>query len=113
MQIFHNPRCSKSREALTLLQDRGLTPQVIEYLQHPPTLETLKALQAKLGLPARELLRSNEDAYRDLKLDDASLNDTQLLRAVVDHPALLQRPIVVDGDRALIARPPELLNAWL
>jgi arsenate reductase len=108
LRVFHNPRCSKSRETLALLQQRGLNPQVIEYLKTPPSLAQLQALQRLLGLPAREMLRSGEEAYRELGLADASLSDEQLLQAIADHPVLLQRPIVVHESRAVIARPPEL-----
>lgn len=111
MKIFHNPRCSKSREALALLQEAGLVPEVIEYLKTPPDLGTLKALVRQLGLPVRELLRSSEALYVELGLADAS--DEQLLDALLHHPQLLQRPIVVRGEQALIARPPERLKAWL
>lgn len=107
--IFHNPRCSKSREALALLQERGHAPQVIDYLQAPPSEGELRTLLQQLGRPARELLRSGEDEYQALGLADASLTDAALLRAIAAHPKLLQRPIVVRGGRAVIARPPELL----
>ncbi|UXH79634.1 arsenate reductase (glutaredoxin) [Roseateles amylovorans] len=113
MQIFHNPRCSKSREALALLEARGLAPEVIDYLNAPPTLATLMTLTRQLKLPARALLRDGEDEYQALGLADPSMTDAQLLQAIASHPRLLQRPIVVDGDRALIARPPALLNDWL
>lgn len=109
VHLFHNPRCSKSREALALLQARGHQPQVIEYLKTPPDEGDLRTLLAQLGVPARELLRSGEAEYQALGLADASLTDTDLLRAIAAHPQLLQRPIVVRGDRAVIARPPELL----
>lgn len=108
LTIYHNPRCSKSREALALLEGQGLAPTVVEYLKTPPTLAELEALQARLGLDAREMLRSGEDEYKSLGLADASLSDKQLLAAIAAHPRLLQRPIVVRGERALIARPPEL-----
>ncbi|WP_423594670.1 arsenate reductase (glutaredoxin) [Roseateles sp. MS654] len=113
LQILHNPRCSKSREALALLESRGIRPQVIEYLATPLSLDELRTLQRQLGAPVRAMLREGEDDYRELGLADASLSDTQLLQAIAERPALLQRPIVVDGDRALIARPPALLNDWL
>ncbi|MEJ6001962.1 arsenate reductase (glutaredoxin) [Paucibacter soli] len=108
LQIYHNPRCSKSRETLALLTERGLRPEVIEYLQTPPDLAMLQRLQAWLGVPARELLRSGEDEYAQLGLAAASLSDQALLEAIARHPKLLQRPIVVNGQRAVIARPPEL-----
>lgn len=108
-RIYHNPRCSKSREALALLQAQGLAPEVIEYLQTPPELGELRTLLAQLGLPARALLRSGEEVYQTLGLDDPTLSEDALLRAIVTQPLLLQRPIVVHNERALIARPPELL----
>lgn len=113
MKILHNPRCSKSREALALLESRGITPEVVEYLETPLSLPELQALQRHLGGPTRAMVREVEDEYRTLGLADTGLTDTQLLQAVADHPRLLQRPIVIDGERALIARPPELLNDWL
>ncbi|QPF72948.1 arsenate reductase (glutaredoxin) [Roseateles sp. DAIF2] len=109
IRIFHNPRCSKSREALALLQARGLDPEVVDYLQNPPQPGELRSLLAQLGLPARELLRSGEEEYASLGLADASLSDEAVLQAIAAHPKLLQRPIVVHGERAVIARPPELL----
>ena len=108
LRIFHNPRCSKSREALALLQQRGLQPEVIEYLKTPPSLAQLQELQRQLKQPAREMLRSGEDVYRELGLADASSTDEQLLQAIAEHPVLLQRPIVVHKGCAVIARPPEL-----
>jgi arsenate reductase (glutaredoxin) len=108
VRIFHNPRCSKSREALALLQAQGLSPEVIDYLKTPPSLAELQDLLTLLDQPARELLRSGEEAYRALRLDDAGLSEQTLLEAIAAHPQLLQRPIVVNGQRALIARPPEL-----
>ncbi|WP_431265546.1 arsenate reductase (glutaredoxin) [Roseateles chitinivorans] len=113
LKILHNPRCSKSREALALLESRGLTPEVVEYLETPLTLPELQTLHQQLGTPVRAMVRDNEDDYRELDLADTSLTDTQLLQAVADRPKLLQRAIVVQGERALIARPPELLNDWL
>jgi arsenate reductase len=109
IRIFHNPRCSKSRAALALLQERGHQPLVIEYLKTPPGEGDLRTLLKQLNLPARELLRSGEDDYQALGLADPSLTDAALLQAIAAHPQLLQRPIVVRGGRAVIARPPELL----
>lgn len=108
-RIYHNPRCSKSREALALLREQGLDPEVIEYLQQPPSRAELEQLLKWLALPARELLRSGETAYLEQQLDDPGLSDAALLDAIVRTPQLLQRPIVVHGERAVIARPPLLL----
>lgn len=109
-RIYHNPRCSKSREALALLQAQGQAPEVIEYLRTPLDLGELRTLLRQLGLPARALLRSGEEAYQALGLDDPALSEEALLQAIVAQPLLLQRPIVVHNERALIARPPELLR---
>lgn len=105
--IYHNPRCSKSRQTLQLLQDNGVEPEVVLYLETPPTKEILAELLQKLGISARELLRTGEDAYKALQLKDKSLSDEQLIDAMVQHPKLIQRPIVVRGDRAVLGRPPE------
>ncbi|MFY8117499.1 MAG: arsenate reductase (glutaredoxin) [Roseateles sp.] len=105
--LFHNPRCSKSREALALLEERGVTPEVREYLKTPLSLAELHQLRALLGLPARELLRSGEEEYAQLDLARPELSEDALLQAIAEHPRLLQRPILVRGERAVIARPPE------
>ncbi len=112
-QLIHNPRCSKSREALGLLQATGHTVEVIDYLKAPLSLTDLSDLQQKLGLPARELLRSGEDEYAALGLANPALSDAELLAALAAHPKLLQRPIAIQGERAVLARPPELLKDWL
>lgn len=105
--LFHNPRCSKSREALALLEERGVTPEVREYLKTPLSLAELHQLRALLGLPAHELLRSGEEEYAQLDLARPELSEDALLQAIAEHPRLLQRPILVRGERAVIARPPE------
>jgi len=105
--IYHNPRCSKSRQTLELLQENKISPEIILYLEDTPSRAQLKKLLGKLGIPARELLRTSEDAYRQLGLADTSLNDDALLDAMVKAPKLIQRPIVVAGDRAVLGRPPE------
>lgn len=105
--LYHNPRCSKSREALALLQNQGHTPEVILYLETPPSAKQLKALLKKLGIGARDLLRKGEDAYKTLNLADTNLTEAALIEAMVNHPKLIERPIAVVGDKAIIGRPPE------
>ena len=105
--IFHNPRCSKSRATLQLLQARGLQPQVVEYLDTPPTPEQISAILDLLGLQPRELMRSNEAEYRELGLDEPALTRQQLIQAMAEHPRLIQRPIVLGEGRAALGRPPE------
>ncbi len=107
LTLYHNPRCSKSRGALELLEARGLAPNLVRYLETPPSAAELRALLAKLGIGARALLRTGEDEYKALGLADASLSDEQLIAAMVEHPKLIERPILVAGDRAVIGRPPE------
>lgn len=104
--LYHNPRCSKSRNAKKLLEERGAEFSVIEYLKTPLDVTELKALADKLGLPVREMLRTNEGIYRELQLDEAA-SDENLFKAIAEHPILLQRPIAVAGTRAVIGRPPE------
>ncbi|EJO93504.1 arsenate reductase [Ectopseudomonas mendocina DLHK] len=107
LTLYHNPRCSKSRGALELLEARGLQPTVVRYLETPPSANELKSLLGKLGIGARDLLRSGEDEYKALNLADASLSEAQLIAAMVEHPRLIERPILVVGDKAVIGRPPE------
>lgn len=107
LTLYHNPRCSKSRGALELLEERGLAPTVVRYLETPPDAATLKALLGKLGIGARQLLRSGEDEYKALDLANPALTDAQLINAMVQHPKLIERPILVAGDKAVIGRPPE------
>lgn len=108
IQIYHNPRCSKSRETLQLLQQQGIEPEVILYLETPPDRDTLKELLTKAGLSSpRQMMRTKEEVYKTLGLGDDSLSDEQLMAAMVEHPKLIERPIVVNGDRARLGRPPE------
>lgn len=104
--IYHNPRCSKSRQTLSLLQDRALSPRVVAYLKTPPDAATLRDLLAKLGLKPRELMRTKESVYKDLGLDAVD-DDEALIQAMVDNPILIERPVVVAGDKAALGRPPE------
>ena len=107
LTLYHNPRCSKSRGALELLEACGLSPTVVRYLEIPPTAAQLTDLLAKLKISARQLLRTGEDEYKTLNLADSSLSDAQLIDAMAAHPKLIERPILVAGDRAIIGRPPE------
>ncbi|WP_286884631.1 arsenate reductase (glutaredoxin) [Pseudomonas sp. UBA7456] len=107
LTLYHNPRCSKSRGALDLLEARGLAPTVVRYLETPPDVATLKALLDKLGMPPRQLLRTGEDDYAQLNLADPTISDAQLIDAMATHPKLIERPILVAGDKAVIGRPPE------
>ncbi|WAJ39451.1 arsenate reductase (glutaredoxin) [Pseudomonas sp. GOM7] len=107
LTLYHNPRCSKSRGALELLEARGLQPKVVRYLETPPSAAELRDLLGKLGISARQLLRSGEDEYKALGLADTSLSDAQLIEAMVQQPKLIERPILVAGDKAVIGRPPE------
>lgn len=105
--LYHNPRCSKSREALTLLETNGCKPEVILYLDTPPTTKQLKSLLAKLGINARQLLRKTEDIYKELNLGDEKLSEAALIKAMAANPKLIERPIFINGDKAAIGRPPE------
>ncbi|HTT07473.1 MAG TPA: arsenate reductase (glutaredoxin) [Gammaproteobacteria bacterium] len=105
--IYHNPRCSKSRETLALLTARGIQPEIIEYLKTPPDQATLQRLLKALGMTPRQLLRTKEDAYAETGLDNPKLSDAQILKTMVTHPVLLERPIVVVDGKAAIGRPPE------
>lgn len=104
--IWHNPRCSKSRQTLELLRERGVEPQVREYLQHPPTVRELEDVLGKLNMEPHELMRTNEAAYRELQLSPDKPRQV-LLKAMHDTPILIERPIVLRGDRAALGRPPE------
>ena len=107
LTLYHNPRCSKSRGALELLEARGLAPTVVRYLETPLDAAHLKALLGKLGISARQLLRTGEDEYKALNLADASLSEAQLIAAIAAHPKLMERPILETADKAIIGRPPE------
>lgn len=103
--IYHNPKCSKSRETLQILQDNNIEPEIIDYLENPPTAQVLKNIIAMLGISARDLMRSTEPAHKEANQDD-SLSDDDIIAAICEYPALLQRPIVVSGNQAIIGRPP-------
>lgn len=107
IRIYHNPRCSKSRETLALLQEQGLQVEVIEYLKNSPSAAELTDILQKLGLSARELLRKGEDEYQSLNLADPNLTEAMLIEAMANHPILIERPIVVQGQQARLGRPPQ------
>ncbi|KAF7962198.1 arsenate reductase (glutaredoxin) [Cupriavidus basilensis] len=115
--IYHNPRCSKSRETLALVEAAaerlGEPVEIVEYLKSPPSVSTLRQLQTMLGVSAREMMRDNEAPYQELDLADPGLTDGELLAAVADNPILLQRPVVVRNRRAAIGRPPEKVEVLL
>ena len=111
--LYHNPRCSKSRDALALLEQSGKAFTVVEYLKNPLTLAELTTLLQKLQLPARALLRSKEEEFQALRLADPSLDDKALLAAIAAHPRLMERPLLVVAERAAIGRPLEQLQALL
>jgi arsenate reductase (glutaredoxin) len=103
--IYHNPRCNKSRQTLALLEERGVKPRIVEYLKTPPDVAELKRLLKLLGLSPRQLLRKKEAA--EAGLDKPSLSDAELIAGMVKHPIVIERPIVVSGERAALGRPPE------
>jgi arsenate reductase len=105
--LWHNPRCSKSRSALELLREHGVEPRVRDYLEQPPDIGELHELLHRLQLPVRDLLRGSENEYAELGLGDPSLGEHALLAAMAAHPRLIQRPVLVVGERAVIGRPPE------
>lgn len=106
--IYHNPKCSKSRETLALLESKGIEPNVIFYLDTPPSIDTLKILLKQLDFKsARALMRTKEDRYKALNLDNENLSEEQLILAMLQNPQLIERPIVVGNGKAKIGRPPE------
>lgn len=107
LTIYHNPRCSKSRQTLALLQERGFEPDIVKYLQTPPDVATLRAIIQSLGKRPHEIMRKGEADYKALGLADAELSDEQLLQTLHDYPKLIERPIVVSDRGAAIGRPPE------
>lgn len=107
IRLYHNPRCSKSREALKLLQDAGADVEIVDYLKTPPSAEELDRLLTLLGLEPRELMRQKEEEYQNLHLDDLTLERRHLIAVMVNHPRLIERPIAVQGERVVIGRPPE------
>ncbi|MDF2366286.1 arsenate reductase (glutaredoxin) [Sneathiella sp.] len=107
VEIFHNPRCSKSRQTLALLQENGVEPIIVEYLSSPPTKERLVDVLKLLDMKPRDLMRKGEAEYKDNNLSDPSLSDDALIEAMINHPKLIERPIVFANGKACIGRPPE------
>lgn len=105
--IYHNPRCSKSRQTLALIEDQRISPTIIEYLKTPPSKDELKRILTMLGISARDLLRTKEAEYREQGLDNPGLDEEQILDLMIKYPKLIERPIVVTQNAAAIGRPPE------
>ena len=106
-RIYHNPRCSKSRQTLALLNERGIEPEIIRYLETPPTAQELTDILNKLGCEPRELMRTKESEYKELGLDNPDLTRDQLIEAMAQTPKLIERPIVINKGKAALGRPPE------
>lgn len=107
IRIFHNPRCSKSRQALELLTSRGVEPEIIRYLETPPTAQELSDILEALDRQPRELMRTGESEFKELGLDNPDLSREQLIAAMVANPKLIERPIVFANGKAAVGRPPE------
>lgn len=105
--IYHNPRCSKSRETLKLLRDKGIEPEIVEYLKTPPSAAQIETILRQLGMSARELIRTREAPYKELGLADKKKTDKALIKAMAANPVLIERPIVIANGKAALGRPPE------
>lgn len=106
--IYHNPRCSKSRETLALLESKGLNPTIVEYLKNPPSIADITQLLKSLGFSdARQLMRTKEELFKELNLSDNKLTQDQLISAMHENPKLIERPIVIKANKAKLGRPPE------
>lgn len=110
MKIYHNPRCSKSRQTLSILEEEGIKPNIIKYLDDTPSVEELSTIVKQLGIKPEALIRKNESIYKE-KFREKDLSDEEWMEAMVRYPKLIQRPIVVKGNRAVIGRPPENVRA--
>lgn len=107
--IYHNPRCSKSRQALALLQENNIDPNIVLYLDTPPKPTEIKSLLSLLGMSAQEIIRKKEKEYSELELNKENLSENELIETLSKHPKLIERPILVVNNKAIIARPPEKL----
>lgn len=112
-QIYHNPRCSKSRQTLEILNSHGVDVEVIEYLKTPPSVEALTSVIQKLGVSPQEVMRKKETEYKEAGLSDESLSETQQIQLMIKYPKVIERPIVIRGKKAVIGRPPENVNALI
>lgn len=106
MEIFHNPRCSKSRQALSLLHEKGANPEIVLYLETPPSEEELKEILSKLNVRPEELVRKGETLYKE-NFKDQKFTDDEWIKILSENPKLIERPIMINGDKAVIGRPPE------
>lgn len=113
MKIYHNPRCGKSRQTLALIEQAGIEPEIIEYLKTPPTAEELDAILKKLKLEPQQLMRKGEAIYKELKLAERELSRDEAIAVMLEHPKLIERPIVVQGRKAVLGRPPENVKELL
>jgi arsenate reductase len=107
IEIYHNPRCSKSRQTLQLLEEKGVEPEIVEYLKTPPSGERLREILDMLGLAPRDLMRRKEKEYKEAGLDNPDLTEQELIQGMIDHPKLIERPIFIKDGKAAIGRPPE------
>ncbi len=105
--LYHNPRCSTSRTALGLIEQRGITPKIVLYLETPPSAAEIRPLLKKLGLKPRQMMRAKEPGFKELSLGEPDVSDDDLIRAMAENPILIERPILISGDRAVIGRPAE------
>lgn len=113
MKIYHNPRCGKSRQTLALIEAAGIEPEIVEYLKTPPTAEELDAILKKLKMEPQDLMRKGEAIYKELKLGERELTRDEAIAVMLAHPKLIERPIVIQGRRAVLGRPPENVNELL
>lgn len=113
IKIYHNPRCGKSRQTLALIEESGNKPQVIEYLKTPPTAKELDSILKMLNREPQELMRKGESIYRELNLAEQQLSHAEAIAVMIEHPKLIERPIVVKGRQAVLGRPPENVNELL
>ncbi len=110
--IWHNPRCSKSREALKILEDNGCEKEIVKYLESTPSKEQIQKLLKMLDLSARELMRTKEDIYKELNLKE-ELDELKLIEAMVEHPKLIERPVIIKGNKAIIGRPTSIVAEFV